>query len=301
MTDMNFDHIDHVMRALLANAVGNGIERGPRGMQSIEIGPMGFRLTNPRARLTNVRNIRKPYSAASVAWNLGKRSDVESICFFNPNGRMISDDGMTFHGANYGWRMMDSIWHAIQLLVHDRDTRRAWVQIWDPRTEYGENTYVDGDETNMYSIDGKDVPCTIGFLLKIRTNYAGSDVLDMHVVMRSQSVWGVMPYDVFLFTVLQELIANELGVELGEYMHEMLSCHVYGRELEQIKEALFDPKPTIAPMNRLDMNLLTASRDLPEVMMHVVHDEDIGRGAENELEEMLIDGYELHKGERVHG
>ena len=62
--------------------------------------------------------------------------------------------------------------------------------------------------------------------------------LHMTTVMRSNdAVWGFCN-DVFAFTCLQELIANELGVKLGQYHHFAASLHVYERHfnlLETVK------------------------------------------------------------------
>lgn len=50
--------------------------------------------------------------------------------------------------------------------------------------------------------------------------------------MRSNSV-GVLPYDLFLFSVLQELVANELEMDLGTLMWTANSMHVYVKEMDQ--------------------------------------------------------------------
>jgi hypothetical protein len=52
--------------------------------------------------------------------------------------------------------------------------------------------------------------------------------------MRSQSAAFVQPYDVFLMTMLQELMANELGVELGTYQHICNSYHYFTNEEEMV-------------------------------------------------------------------
>lgn len=180
-------------------------------------------LVNPRARriMNPVRNLRPGYPEASVAYNLAQRNDA-SILFWNENGRrVLDDDSEVFHGANYGQRMMVHLWDRIEMLV-DGDSRRAWVPIWNPD--------LDGFD---YAREGKDVPCTIGFNLRVV-----SDALHMQVMMRSQSVYGVFPYDLYLFAVLQELIANQLDLELGSLDWSCLSAHYFMREQEQVHEAL---------------------------------------------------------------
>jgi hypothetical protein len=200
----------------------------PRGMGTRDVAGYLARVMNPRARrvLNPVRDVRLGYPAASVAWNLALRNDVDGICWWNENGRRVSDDGSTFHGANYGQRWDRPLSWAINLLRKDPDTRRAWVPIYDWQK--------DG---HLYSASGNDVPCTLGFGLRLASRQSKHDSLDMSVIMRSQSAYGVFPYDFYLFAVMQELIANSLGVRLGQIFWHCLSLHVYDRELDGVTEA----------------------------------------------------------------
>ena len=60
--------------------------------------------------------------------------------------------------------------------------------------------------------------------------------------MRSQSAALVLPYDIFAFTFLQELVANELHIPLGEYWHICTSYHYYEDEEPLIKSILNAPR-----------------------------------------------------------
>jgi thymidylate synthase len=51
----------------------------------------------------------------------------------------------------------------------------------------------------------------------------------MHTTMRSNDVWLGLPYDLFTATILQELMAGWLGVELGTYHHHVDSLHLYAQ------------------------------------------------------------------------
>lgn len=269
------DSFDEAMLLLTEDIMEGGREKSPRGMKTWDLTSVGFELTNPRDRLCNFdsRGIRLPYCAASVAWNLLMRNDVDSITYFNENGRKISDDGEIFKGADYGKRLLykvhgkrSPLYEAINLLEHDPDTRRAWVPIL--------NWYYDGGE---YSKEGKDVPCTIGFQLSLSEDEETTDMhLDMSVVMRSQSVLGVMPYDVFLFTVLQELAANQLGVKLGRYEHFCLSAHIYEREQKWVDGILSERDLLLEPrigkeMRPIELTLDEAIDRWGAAFKHIVH------------------------------
>lgn len=86
-------------------------------------------------------------------------------------------------------------------------SRRAVIQLFDSSDLAG--TY-------------KDVPCTCTLQFIIR-----NDRLDMVTSMRSNDAYKGLPHDVFSFTMLQEIAARMLKVELGEYHHFAASLHLY--------------------------------------------------------------------------
>lgn len=283
------DTLDDAFATALGSCGGFGSSISPRGMPTHDLLSVVFVLSDPRARLIYApdRDMRYGYAAASVAWNLASMDDVETICWWNPNGRRMSDDGHTFYGANYGQRFMPYLQEAIELLRQDNDTRRAWVPIWHPRdlVDWGTPGGVE-----HYSREGKDVPCTLGFGLRILEG-----MLHMQVVMRSQNVWGVMPYDVFLLSVLQELIANTVDVPLGTLHWAMLSCHLYDRDYDAASKvvdwhrtsmAMNLPKPSMEPIRlRLDEAMVR----YPESMRAIMTGEDCSH-ALDPVEKMMWEG-----------
>ena len=54
--------------------------------------------------------------------------------------------------------------------------------------------------------------------------------------MRSNDVFRGLPHDLFCFTMLQELIARSVGVELGSYHHMVGSLHMYEEDAKQLEE-----------------------------------------------------------------
>jgi thymidylate synthase len=71
--------------------------------------------------------------------------------------------------------------------------------------------------------------------------------------MRSNDAILGLPYDIFLFTMLQETMAATLVVELGEYHHYAGSLHLYSHHHTMAKEIVrnrveseFEMPPMIA-------------------------------------------------------
>ncbi len=68
----------------------------------------------------------------------------------------------------------------------------------------------------------KDVPCALGYRFYVR-----DALLQMHTTMRSQDLWRGLCYDIFVATILQELMAGWLDVGVGDYHHHVDSLHLY--------------------------------------------------------------------------
>ena len=54
--------------------------------------------------------------------------------------------------------------------------------------------------------------------------------------MRSSDIILGLAYDVPAFTTMQEILANELGVDLGEYVHTSNSLHCYERDFVMLND-----------------------------------------------------------------
>jgi hypothetical protein len=54
--------------------------------------------------------------------------------------------------------------------------------------------------------------------------------------MRSSDIILGLAYDVPAFTTMQEILANELGIDLGEYVHTSNSLHCYERDFVMLND-----------------------------------------------------------------
>jgi len=203
-------------------------ESSPRGMKIKEKLGVQFRIRNPRDRLPYVaaRNFSISYFVAESLWYMSGNNSTEWISRYAPFWKNISDDG---HSANsaYGARIFKSHpriadgqfvqWQYVkEELKQDPDSRRAVIHIRTP-------------DDSIYAT--KDVPCTLSLQFFIRNN-----ALHLHVSMRSSDIILGIAYDVPAFTLIQEVLANELGVDLGEYVHTSNSLHCYERNYETLEE-----------------------------------------------------------------
>jgi thymidylate synthase len=227
-----------------------GTPASPRGLSTVEVLGAHLCLTEPRRRFVDVPPLRILNPAFAVAEALWILSGSDDAWIFEFNGRLTryADDGV-LRGA-YGPRMrawrgeVDQLDRVRRLLSRDPDSRQAVIQLFDPGKDWS---------------GFRDVPCTLGYRFFIRGGR-----LHMHTTMRSQDLWLGFPYDVFTATLLQELLAGWLSVELGTYHHHVDSLHLYERDLGGLG-ALSVDTPEGRPMDPIGVSWC----DLPELLAAV--------------------------------
>lgn len=190
----------------------------PRGRATVEVLDAHLRLTEPRRRLVHLppgRVVNAAFAAAETVWILSG-SDEDWIYAYNQRLADFTDDGRLM-GA-YGPRLrhwsdgVDQLDVVRRRLGRDPASRRAVIQLYDPSRDSGAH---------------KDVPCTLNYRFYVRDGR-----LDMHTTMRSQDLWLGFCYDIFANTVLHEVMAGWLGVDLGIYHHHVDSLHLYAEHLD---------------------------------------------------------------------
>jgi thymidylate synthase len=68
----------------------------------------------------------------------------------------------------------------------------------------------------------EDVPCTCTLQFLVR-----DDRVQMLTNMRSNDIYYGLVHDVFAFTMIQELVASSLSLDVGTYKHFVASLHLY--------------------------------------------------------------------------
>lgn len=206
-----------------------------KGRMSEIIGPALF-LTNPRARISRTETRGKPFSAlGEFLWYLSKDNSLQFIEYYIARYNEFSDDGETIYGG-YGKRLFnmhdkfDQISNVIELLTRKKTSRQATIQIFDAEDIVE---------------DRKDIPCTCTLQFLIR-----DEKLHMITYMRSNdAIWG-LPHDIFSFTMIQEIIARTLNIEIGNYRHFVGSLHLYENKKDLAKKYLsegFQSTKTVMP------------------------------------------------------
>lgn len=216
VAESTLDDLMHVVMEALLDDSTKVVPKPTKG-DCRELIAVSLELTNPRARVSRSLTRGRLFSAlGELAWYLTGSANTEQIVYYIPQYAKQDVDGSIFGG--YGPRLfdfdgVDQVKYVIGLLRANPSSRRAVIQLFDH-----------DDVTERRS----EVPCTCTLQYLLR---AGK----LHAVtyMRSNDVYWGMPHDVFCFTMLQELIARSLSVELGSYHHLVGSLHLYDDKVPQ--------------------------------------------------------------------
>ena len=175
---------------------------------------VGFYLNRPQETYirSGFRKWSKEYAQAEWQWYLSHDRRVKTLGEIYGKvpdiWNMMADENGEVN-SNYGWQwqregQLDKV---IEKLKSNPDTRHAVISIYD------------GKEINKYS---KDTPCTYAVQFTII-----DEKLNMSVYMRSNDLWFGFCNDQYQFSMLQQRVATELGIEVGWYYHHAHNMHLY--------------------------------------------------------------------------
>jgi thymidylate synthase len=215
------DHIGKVWFDLLGNLEVLGDAVSPRGQDTKERRAVKLVVEDARNNVffSQRRGLQYRFMIAEWLWIWYGLDDVKTMARYNPKiGPMASDDGLTFAGA-YGPRIKQQWFNMINGLWMDRDSRQSVIQIYQPPAQ-----------------PTKDVPCTLSMQFFNR-----GGVLETVVNMRSSDVWLGLPYDFFNFSMLANIAAAQLELDLGPLVMHLGSSHLYLRDRDKALAVLNNP------------------------------------------------------------
>ena len=216
------DTLDDLLIDVFDALISSGQENTATKGSFLERSGVLIELTNPMARLSRSETKGTIFSClGELIWYLSGSDNGRFISYYIKLYKNFMENDDRIHGA-YGPRlikkdgMYDQIKNVIKLLKAKRSTRQAVIQLFDA---------ADIDEQHL------DTPCTISLQFLIR-----DEKLHMITNMRSNDVFKGLPHDIFVFTMLQEIIAIRLECQMGSYKHFVGSLHLYLDDIELAKQ-----------------------------------------------------------------
>ncbi len=200
---LSTETIDDLMHEAFTHVLNEGLCIVPTNGEAKELFGVLVELRSPRARVSRSQNRERVFSAlGELLWYLSGSDDADQIGYYVSyyNEADVSVDGHVI-GA-YGPRLMrfdeiNQVESVIQMLRKNPDSRNAVVQLFDHR-------------------DTKHAPCTLALQFVVRESK-----LVMMTSMRSNDLFWGLPHDLFAFTMIQEIIARSIGIDIGYYYHSV--------------------------------------------------------------------------------
>lgn len=255
MSRSHFLSLDEAFKWVAGSIVECGAVIAPRGLPTRELRAVHFSIEDPRRRYVSLaaRRWSFPYALGEFCWHARGSNRLDEISFYASRWQRMSEDSETIRASCYGAKIFVerpphvSQWVAARnTLIQDPASRRAVLSIAAPL-----------DETVSQDVD---VSCATSLQFSVR-----SGKLEAIANMRSNDAILGLPYDIFLFTMLQEMIAVELRVELGPYHHFVGSLHIYdsdldwARQIARATQLVGEPMPPMRNLGGLQ-NLLEGER-----------------------------------------
>jgi thymidylate synthase len=172
-----------------------------------------------------------------LIWFLAGSTNIQ---YLKDNGVSIWDDWADENGnlgPVYGsqWRSwplpdgghVDQITQVIDQIKNNPDSRRLIVSAWNV-----------ADIPNM-----KLPPCHALFQF-----YVADGKLSCQLYQRSADIFLGVPFNIASYALLTHMVAQQTGLDVGEFIWTGGDCHLYANHLEQVKEQL---SRTPFPLSRL--------------------------------------------------
>ncbi|ELU8226316.1 thymidylate synthase [Listeria monocytogenes] len=112
---------------------------------------------------------------------------------------------------------IDQLADLIEMIKTNPNSRRLIVSAWNPE-----------DIPNMAL-----PPCHSLFQF-----YVADGKLSCQLYQRSADIFLGVPFNIASYALLTHLIAREVGLDVGEFIHTMGDAHLYNNHIEQVKEQL---------------------------------------------------------------
>jgi len=217
-----------------------------KGDFSEQIGAV-LKLSNPRARLSRTETRGRVFSClGECLWYLSATDRLDFVQYYIKDYDKYSDDKQTLYGA-YGPRLyrnrgINQLSSVVELLKRKQTSRQAVIQLFNAEDLLEHH---------------KDIPCTCSLQFLVRNGK-----VNMVAHMRSNDAYKGLPHDVFAFTMIQELMARILELEVGSYVHCVGSLHLYEENRDQAQrfvdegyqstKLVMPPMPAGNPLPSLD-------------------------------------------------
>ncbi len=175
--------------------------------------------------ILTLRKIPIQLFCAEVVWMITGAKHLEFLRRFTKIWDDFAEEDGTIEAAyGYRWRTHFGRDQLLGLVEHLRDepsSRQGVVVMWDPSSD------------GLNSQKKKNVPCPFCWTANIIDNK-----LNVHLIIRSNDMMLGNPHDTAGFALLQAILAQKLGVQVGKLTISISHAHIYENHYEQAEEVV---------------------------------------------------------------
>lgn len=214
---------------LLADILANGTRKGDRtgtGTLSVFGRQLRYHLADGFPRITTKFVAMKPIKG-ELLWFLRGSTNIE---WLQRNGITIWDEWADENGElgpvyGYQWRSwpapdgrhIDQISQLLETLRSNPDSRRMIVSAW-----------------NVADLDKMALqPCHAFFQF-----YVADGKLSCQLYQRSADMFLGVPFNIASYSLLTHMIAQQVGLDVGDFVWTGGDCHIYLNHLDQVREQI---------------------------------------------------------------
>jgi thymidylate synthase len=207
-------------------------------------------------------NLKAPL--AEMLWYLRSDRDLNWLSQHTKIWNAFTDEeGQASSSYGHRWKNhfgRDQVQGVIDILTKEPGSRQAVIITWDPSCD------------GLDSERQKNVPCIPMVQFTIFRNQ-----LNICLTWRSQDIYLGQPFDIIGFALLQQLMAQKLGVEIGYIHYTINHAHLYENQLGNSSILLNTDLPQHSPII-LDISKFDSKTPLIDL---------IRNGSDEELDSIL--------------
>ena len=237
-------NIENEYKGLISEILNRGLSKADRtgtGTKSVFGRTIRHDMSDGFPILTGKR-ISFNAARTELLWILNGRTDLKylednGVKYWRPDYERSGRTDETL-GPVYGkqWRDfngVDQLRNLVYSINTNPDSRRLIVSAWAPH---------ELDEMAL-------PPCHYAFQV-----YINNGVMDLMWQQRSADVFLGLPYDITMYGLLLEMLAQGAGLKAGQLIGQLGDCHLYNNHLKQAKEYKDRPRRAM-PQLELDRGI----------------------------------------------
>jgi thymidylate synthase len=153
-------------------------------------------------------------------------------------------------------RSIDQITKVIDDIKNNPFSRRHIVTAWNPA-----------------EIEGMALPpCHTMFQFYVTPDENGEpEFLSCQLYQRSGDMFIGVPFNIASYALLTEMVADQVGLEAGEFVHTLGDAHIYLNHMEQVTEQLSRPNKAEPPTLLLQHRDSIFDYTIDDIVIHDYH------------------------------